>query len=81
MGQKLLVYLLRREVYVLGIDAPSIHGPSQKFAVHVLVFEKNVPALENEKLEKLPEVGSWIIAMPMKIDGGSGTGRFDHPRK
>ena len=37
------------------------------------MFEKNVPALENvAHLEKLPEVGSWIIAMPMKIDGGSG---------
>ena len=63
-----------RGIHVLGIDAPSIdHGPSQNFAVHVLVFEKNVPALENvAHLEKLPTVGSWIIAMPMKIDGGSG---------
>ena len=45
------------------------------------VWKECITALENEKLEKLPEVGSWIIAMPMKIDGGSGTGRFDHPRK
>ena len=63
-----------RAVGVLGIDAPSIdHGPSQSFLVHQLVFDQNIPALENvANLDQLPAVGSWIIAMPMKIGSGSG---------
>ena len=63
-----------RDVNVLGIDAPSIdHGPSQSFLVHQLVFDQNIPALENvANLDQLPAVGSWIISMPMKIGSGSG---------
>ena len=33
----------------------------------------NVPGLENvANLGELPETGAWIIALPMKIAGGSG---------
>jgi kynurenine formamidase len=32
-----------------------------------------VPGLENlASLEELPETGAWVIALPMKIAGGSG---------
>jgi kynurenine formamidase len=32
-----------------------------------------VPGLENlANLEDVPETGAWIIALPMKIAGGSG---------
>lgn len=37
------------------------------------LFEKNVPAFENvANLEALPETGFTVIALPVKIRGGSG---------
>jgi len=33
----------------------------------------SVPGLENvANLDRLPEHGAWVIALPMKIAGGSG---------
>ncbi len=33
----------------------------------------NVPGLENvAHLERLPATGAWVVALPMKIAGGSG---------
>ena len=33
----------------------------------------NVPGLENvARLDALPERGAWVVALPMKIAGGSG---------
>ena len=63
-----------RRVGVLGVDTASIdHGPSQDFIVHQVAAAANVPALENlGRLEDLPETGAWVIALPMKIAGGSG---------
>jgi kynurenine formamidase len=41
--------------------------------VHRLAAAANVPGLENlAQLDKLPESGAWVIALPMKIAGGSG---------
>lgn len=63
-----------RQVAVLGVDTASIdYGPSQDFIVHQIASGMNVPGLENvANLERLPATGSWIIALPMKIAGGSG---------
>ncbi len=63
-----------RRVSVLGVDTASIdHGPSRDFIVHRIANEANVPGLENlTGLEELPAVGAWVIALPMKIGGGSG---------
>jgi kynurenine formamidase len=63
-----------RRVAVLGADTPSIdHGPSQYFLVHQVANAANVPGLENvANLDRLPPVGAWIFALPMKIAGGSG---------
>ncbi len=63
-----------RQVAVLGVDTASIdYGPSQDFIVHQTANGMNVPGLENvANLERLPATGSWIIALPMKIAGGSG---------
>ncbi len=63
-----------RRVGVLGVDTASIdHGPSQDFIVHQVAAAGNVPAFENlTHLEALPETGAWVIALPMKIAGGSG---------
>jgi len=63
-----------RRVGVLGVDTASIdHGPSRDFVVHQIAAAANVPALENlADLSGLPEDGAWVVALPMKIGGGSG---------
>jgi kynurenine formamidase len=63
-----------RRVGALGIDTASLdHGPSQDFVVHQIASGANVPGLENvARLNELPPVGAWVIALPMKIAGGSG---------
>jgi kynurenine formamidase len=64
----------RRRVGALGVDTASIdHGPSKDFIVHQVTAAAGVPGLENlSGLEELPERGAWIVALPMKIAGGSG---------
>jgi kynurenine formamidase len=63
-----------REVAVLGVDTASIdHGPSTDFLVHRVAAARNVPGLENlTNLDRLPVRGATVIALPMKIEGGSG---------
>jgi kynurenine formamidase len=63
-----------RQVGVLGIDTASLdHGPSSDFIVHQVAAAAGVPGLENlTGLESLPPVGAWVVALPMKIAGGSG---------
>ncbi len=63
-----------RRISAIGIDTPSIdYGQSEYFKSHVILLSENIPAFENLKnLEKLPETGFEIIALPMKIAGGSG---------
>ena len=63
-----------RKIAALGVDTASIdYGPSTDFIVHQIANGANVPGLENvTDLDRLPATGSWIIALPMKIAGGSG---------
>ncbi len=63
-----------RGVAALGADVASIdHGPSTDFIVHRIAGEAGVPGFENlTRLERLPATGAWVIALPMKIAGGSG---------
>ena len=63
-----------RKVGLLGIDTASIdYGPATDFPVHRIVAEHNVPGLENLMgLDALPPRGATLIALPMKIEGGSG---------
>jgi kynurenine formamidase len=63
-----------RAIGAVGLDTPSIdHGPSTQFASHVALFEQGIPALENvANLDRLPERGFTVIALPMKIGGGTG---------
>ena len=63
-----------RKIKAIGIDTPSIdRGQSKDFKSHVALYEKNTPALENvANLDQLPEKGFTVIALPMKIKGGSG---------
>jgi len=63
-----------RSISAVGLDTPSIdYGQSTLFEAHRTLFAANIPALENvANLDKLPATGSWVIALPMKIKGGSG---------
>jgi kynurenine formamidase len=63
-----------RSVAVVGIDTPSIdYGQSTDFETHVVLYGANIPGLENvANLGALPETGSFVVALPMKIEGGSG---------
>jgi kynurenine formamidase len=69
---KLLVE--QRGVAALGIDTASIdYGRSTDFQVHRIVAANNVPGFENlTNLDRLPPRGAMVIALPMKIEGGSG---------
>ncbi len=63
-----------RQIKVIGLDTPSIdYGQSSLFESHRVLFDKNIPALENvANLDKLPVKGFTVIALPMKIKDGSG---------
>jgi kynurenine formamidase len=63
-----------RSVAALGIDTASIdYGRSTDFQVHRLAAARNVPGFENlTNLDQLPVRGGLLIALPMKIEGGSG---------
>ncbi|HEV8133286.1 MAG TPA: cyclase family protein [Pyrinomonadaceae bacterium] len=63
-----------RSIKAIGLDTASIdRGQSTLFESHRALFEKNVPAFENvANLDQLPVKGFTVIALPMKIKGGSG---------
>ena len=63
-----------RGVTALGIDTASIdYGRSTGFEVHRIAAARNVPGLENlTNLDQLPARGALVVALPMKIEGGSG---------
>jgi kynurenine formamidase len=67
-------WLVGRKVKAIGIDTPSIdYGQSTTFPTHQVLFASNIPAFENvANLDRLPPRGSFVIALPMKIKGGSG---------
>lgn len=63
-----------RDIDAIGIDTPSIdYGQSTRFESHQILYGANIPGFENvANLDRLPETGSFVIALPMKIAGGSG---------
>lgn len=65
---------MNRSIKAIGLDTPSIdYGQSTLFESHRALFDKNIPALENlNNLDKLPTKNFTIVALPMKIKGGSG---------
>lgn len=74
-GPEAVEFLIReRRVGTIGVDTASIDpGTSQDFPVHRLAAANNVSGLENlANLNELPPVGATVIALPMKIGGGSG---------
>lgn len=63
-----------RKIKAIGLDTASIdYGQSKLFESHRTLFAKDIPAFENvANLDKLPTRGFSVIALPMKIKGGSG---------
>lgn len=63
-----------RKIKAVGIDTASIDfGQSQNYESHVALMEQNIPAFENvANLNQVPIKGAQIIALPLKIKGGSG---------
>jgi kynurenine formamidase len=63
-----------RHVRLIGVDTASVdNGPSRDFLVHRIVAAANVAGMENlTNLDQLPPTGAVVIALPMKITGGSG---------
>ena len=66
--------LVNRKIGAVGIDTPSIDfGQSKTFDSHVKLMTNNIPAFENvADMRELPATGATVIALPMKIEGGSG---------
>jgi kynurenine formamidase len=63
-----------RRVKAVGLDTASIdYGQSTMYETHRILYERDVPAFENlTSLDRLPPRGAFIVALPMKIKGGTG---------
>jgi kynurenine formamidase len=63
-----------RALAAVGLDTASIDpGTSKAFESHRILFAAEIPAFENlAALDQLPPTGATLIALPMKIAGGSG---------
>jgi kynurenine formamidase len=63
-----------RKIHAVGLDTASIdYGQSKQFESHQILSAANVPAFENlAALDQLPARGFRVVALPMKIRGGSG---------
>ena len=63
-----------RKIKLIGLDTASLdYGQSKMFESHQILFEKNIPGLENvAHMDKLPTKGFTVYAAPMFITGGSG---------
>jgi len=64
----------QRRIRAVGIDTASIdRGQSTMFESHRVLSAAQVPVFENvTNLNRLPAEGFHVIALPMKIEGGSG---------
>ena len=63
-----------RRVKAVGLDTASIdYGQSTLYESHRILYERDIPAFENlTNLDRLPATGAFVVALPMKIKGGSG---------
>jgi kynurenine formamidase len=63
-----------RDIAAVGVDTASIdYGQSTDFIVHQIITGAGKPGFENlANLDRLPESGATLVALPMKIAGGSG---------
>jgi kynurenine formamidase len=66
--------LVSRGVSGIGLDTLAVdYGPSTDHIVHHTVLSQNIFILENlSDMSGLPEAGGFVIAAPIKLEGGSG---------
>ena len=66
---------------MLGVSMPTaamlrrsvIQRAASGFEAHVIIYGADIPGFENvANLDELPEVGAFVVALPMKVAGGSG---------
>jgi kynurenine formamidase len=64
----------QRKIKGAGLDSASLDpGTSKDFIVHQIFNGANVYGLENvANLDKVPTKGAFLIALPMKIEKGTG---------
>lgn len=75
LHQETALFLINeRKIKAVGIDTPSIdYGQSTHFEAHVVLAKHNIPIFENvANLDQVPDNNFILIALPMKIKGGSG---------
>jgi kynurenine formamidase len=63
-----------RGVRAVGLDTPSLdYGQSKDFMTHRILLGADIPGFENVAgLAALPPTGATVVALPVKIRGGSG---------
>ena len=66
--------LVERKAKAVGLDTPSLdYGQSKDFKTHQILMGANIPGFENvANLDLLTTQDFYILALPMKIKGGSG---------
>jgi len=66
--------LVKRQVDGVGLDTASLdYGPSKDFIVHQVLNAAGIFGLENvAHLERLPARGATLLALPIKIEKGTG---------
>jgi len=74
IGSEAAKLLVARKPAGVGIDTASIdRGQSKDFQAHRALNGANIFALENvTNLDRLPEIGATLIALPVKIQNGTG---------
>jgi len=65
-----------RNIVGLGVDGPSVdNGQSKSKKTHRIMGARNIYNIENmaSRVFDLPPIGAKMIALPLKLDGASGT--------
>ena len=63
-----------RDIAAVGIDTASIdYGQSRDYIAHRVILGRNIPAFENvADMAALPATGATVVALPVKVEDGSG---------
>ncbi|TNE52010.1 MAG: cyclase family protein, partial [Sphingomonadales bacterium] len=75
LSEELAQFLVEeRDVAAVGLDTASLdYGQAKDFIAHRILLGENIPGFENvTNLGSLPARGAYVIALPVKIRGGSG---------
>lgn len=75
ISPELATWLVKnRKIKAVGIDTASVdYGQSKDFKTHQILYAENIIGFENvANMDALPVKGAFVIALPMKIKGGTG---------